>query len=219
MIEYLEKGFKKEESSLKYILTTPSNYDKSEKLPLMVFLHGAGERGEDLNALKRYCIPKLFTQNQDYDGLRVITLSPLCPQERTWYDYKWEVISLIDEIASEYNVERDQISLSGISMGGFGAWEIALQAPDMFSAIAPICGGGMNWRGWYVRNIPIRVYHGRRDDIVPISQSEAMVNSVRLQGGNVEFTVFDDLGHCCWDRAFEETDLIKWLANSKKQRG
>ena len=217
MIEYLEKDFKNDSSSLKYIVTTPSDYDKKESLPMIVFLHGAGERGENLDALKCYCIPKLFTENQDYNGLRVITLSPLCKQERTWYDYKWNVISLIDEIADEYNVDKDRISLCGISMGGFGTWEIALQVPEKFSAIAPICGGGMNWRAWYVRNLPIRVYHGKRDDIVPISQSEAMVNSIRIQGGNVDFIVYDDLAHNCWTRAFEETDLINWLATSKKQ--
>ena len=217
MVQYLKDDFSREQSSLKYILTTPTDFDKSESLPLMVFLHGAGERGEDLDALKRYCIPKLFTQNQDYNGIRAITLSPLCPIERTWYDYKWEVISLIEKIASEYNVDRHRISLSGISMGGSGTWEIAMQAPELFSAIAPICGGGMNWRAWYVRNIPIRVYHGRLDDVVPLTQSEAMVNSVRVQGGNVEFTIYDDLGHCCWDRAFEQTDLISWLASVEKQ--
>lgn len=217
MVQYLDKQFDSEKSSLKFILTTPTSFDKSEKLPLMVFLHGAGERGEDLNAIKRYCIPKLFTNNQDYNGMRAITLSPLCPVERTWYDYKWQVISLIKQIAEEYNVDTDRISLSGISMGGFGTWEIAMQAPELFSAIAPVCGGGMNWRAWYVRNLPIRVYHGRLDDVVPIAQSETMVNSVRVHGGSVDFTIYDDLGHCCWDRAFEETDLISWLANAKKQ--
>lgn len=216
MINYLEKSFKQNEKGLKYILTAPTDYKKGESLPLIVFLHGAGERGDNLDALKTYCIPKLFTNNQDYQGLRVLTLSPQCPTERTWVDYKWEVISLIDQIADEYGVNKDAISLCGISMGGFGTWEIALQVPEKFSAIAPICGGGMNWRAWYLRNTPIRVFHGKLDDVVPISQSEAMVNSIKLQGGNVEFTVYDDLGHCCWDRAFEETDLVSWLANARK---
>ena len=211
MVYYFDKKFENKAKSLKYILTTPTDYDKSERLPMIVFLHGAGERGDDLEALKTHGIPKLFTQNQDYDGLRVITLSPQCPQERTWYDYKWEVISLIEAISEDYNVDKERVALCGISMGGFGTWEIALQVPEMFCKIAPICGGGMNWRAWYLRNTPIRVYHGRLDDIVPISQSEAMVNSIRLQGGDIEFTVYDDLGHCCWARAFEETDLISWL--------
>lgn len=216
MVQHLTKEFNKDKTSLKYILTTPTNFQKSEKLPMIVFLHGAGERGDDLERLKVYCIPKLFSNNPDYQGLRVVTLSPQCPCERTWYDYKWEVISLIDEIAEEYGVDKDRITLCGLSMGGFGTWEIALQVPEKFAAIAPLCGGGMSWRAWYLRNTPIRVYHGRLDDTVPLAMSEMMVDAIRFQGGNVEFTIYDDLSHNCWDRAFEETDLISWLANSKK---
>lgn len=216
MVQYLKESFNGEEKSLGYILTTPTGFAKNESLPLIVFLHGAGERGDDLEVIKANAIPKLFSVDQNYGGVRAITLSPQCPQERTWYDFKWEVIALIKQIAEEYNVDKDRISLCGISMGGFGTWEIALQVPEMFSAIAPICGGGMNWRAWYVRNLPIRVYHGRLDDIVPLSQSEAMVNSIRVQGGSVEFTIYDDLGHCCWDRAFEQTDLIPWLVSQKR---
>lgn len=199
-------------SRLGYILTGPDGIDESERLPLIIFLHGAGERGNDLEKLKCYCIPKLFSQNSEYHGLRVFTLSPQCPQEKTWIDFKRELFDLFDEICEKYPIDKKCVSLCGISMGGFGTWELALSQPERFSKIAPLCGGGMNWRAWYVKDIPIRVYHGRRDDIVPLSQSEAMVNSVRLQGGNVEFTIYDDLSHNCWDRAFEETDLIEWLA-------
>lgn len=217
MIRYCKTEVKsKSTSELGYILTSPSNINENEKLPLIIFLHGAGERGEDLEKLKCYCIPKLFCNNQDYNGLSVFTLSPQCPQEKTWIDFKVELFDLFDEICEKYPIDKNRVSLCGISMGGFGTWELALTQPERFSAIAPLCGGGMNWRAWYVKDIPIRVYHGRRDDIVPLSQSEAMVNSVRLQGGNVEFTIYDDLSHNCWDRAFEETDLINWLAQSSK---
>jgi predicted peptidase len=215
MVRYFENELGRDKVKLKYILTTPSNFDKEkESLPLIVFLHGAGERGDDIEKLKVYCVPKLFCENPDRE--RVITLSPQCHSEKTWYDFKNEVLSLIDQISEEYNVDKARISLCGISMGGFGTWEIAMSARGKFSAIAPICGGGMSWRAWYVNNLPIRVYHGKRDDIVPIAFSQMMVDAVRAQGNKeLDFTVYDDLGHCCWDRAFEETDLISWLANSK----
>ncbi|MBO5287041.1 MAG: dienelactone hydrolase family protein [Clostridia bacterium] len=196
-------------TSLSYILTTPKEMKEEERLPLIVFLHGAGERGEDLEKLKVYCVPKLFT-NGKYENAKIITVSPQCPANTTWIDYKNEVIALIDEIIAKYPVDEKRVSLCGISMGGFGTWEIAMTFPNRFHKIAPLCGGGMNWRAWAL-TMPIRVYHGRRDDVVPLSQSEAMVNSVKIQGGNVEFTVYDDLSHNCWDRAFEETDLIEWL--------
>ncbi len=219
MIEFCEKQIGVESTSLKYIVTAPTDFDKQEEsLPMIVFLHGAGERGDDLEKLKVYCIPKIFTNNPDTE--RVITLSPLCHSEKTWYDHKWQVIKLIDEIAEEYNVNKNKITLCGISMGGFGTWEIALSVPEKFAAIAPICGGGMSWRAWYLRNMPIRVYHGGRDDIVPMQYSELMVNAIKAQGNkNIEFTVYEDLYHPCWDRAFEKTDLIKWLATSEKDGG
>ncbi|MBR2025267.1 MAG: phospholipase [Clostridia bacterium] len=212
MINYFKSDVKTREStSLGYILTSPSNINDNEKYPLIVFLHGAGERGDNLDLLKCYCIPKLFTNDCDYQGLKTFTVSPQCPSEKTWIDFKNEIYDLIDEICEKYPINKDRISLCGISMGGFGTWELALSECHRFYKIAPLCGGGMNWRAWYVKDIPIRVYHGRRDDIVPLCQSEAMVNSIKLQGGNVDFTIYDDLSHNCWDRAFEETDLIKWL--------
>ena len=204
-----------EATTLKYILTLPTDFSKEEKLPLIVFLHGAGERGDDLQKLKIYAIPKLFCNDCDYNGTRVITLSPLCPDGITWYDLKKEVFSLIESVCSEYNVDRENISLCGVSMGGFGTWEIAMTRPDMFSKIAPICGGGVNWRACQLK-MPIRAFHGALDNVVPVEMSEIMVNEVLASGGNVEFTVYDDLSHNCWDRAFEETDLIRWLASPKK---
>ena len=216
MINYGEtKKSSYEATALKYILTLPTDFSKEEKLPLIVFLHGAGERGEDVQKLRLYAIPKLFCNDCDYNGTRVITLSPLCPDGITWYDLKKEVFSLIESVCSEYNVDRENISLCGISMGGFGTWEIAMTRPDMFSKIAPICGGGVNWRACQLK-MPIRAFHGALDNVVPVEMSEIMVNEVLASGGNVEFTVYDDLSHNCWDRAFEETDLIRWLASPKK---
>ena len=217
MVEYKKsQGKAVELQSLGYILTLPDDIKENEKLPLIIFLHGAGERGDNLDLLTCYCIPKLFTKNPQHGGVRAITLSPQCPSECTWIDFKKELFSLFDEIIASYPVNEKKVSLCGISMGGFGTWELGLTNSWRFSALAPLCGGGMNWRAWYVKDVPIRVYHGRRDDIVPLCQSEAMVNSVKLQGGNVEFTIYDDLSHNCWDRAFEETDLINWLASQER---
>ena len=217
MIKYCKtEAFSKQAQQLGYILTAPNDVKEGEKLPLIIFLHGAGERGDNLDLLKVYCVPKLFCNDNEHLGLRVFTLSPQCPQEATWIDFKQELFNLFDDICENYPIDKSRVSLCGISMGGFGTWELALSQPQRFSAIAPLCGGGMNWRAWYVKDIPIRVYHGRRDDVVPLSQSEAMVSSILAQGGNVEFTIYDDLSHNCWDRAFEQTDLIKWLAASKK---
>ena len=197
---------------LNYILTCPDDVKAGEKLPLIVFLHGAGERGDDIRTVQIYCVPKLFVNDQNYHGLRAYTLSPQCPHDSTWIDYKRELMALIDSVINENSIDPDKVSLCGISMGGFGTWEMAMTYSSRFYKIAPLCGGGMNWRAWSLK-MPIRVFHGRRDDVVPICQSEAMVNSVKQQGGRVEFTIYDDLSHNCWDRAFEKTDLIEWLVD------
>ena len=199
-----------ETTSLNYILTSPDDIKEGEKLPLIVFLHGAGERGDDISRVGIYCVPKLFMANQTHRGVRAYTLSPQCPHNTTWIDYKKELIALIDAVIANNSIDEKRVSLCGISMGGFGTWEMAMTYSDRFYKIAPLCGGGMNWRAWSLK-MPIRVYHGGRDDVVPLCQSEAMVNSVKAQGTEIEFTVYEDLSHNCWDRAFEETDLIEWL--------
>ncbi|MBO5313030.1 MAG: dienelactone hydrolase family protein [Clostridia bacterium] len=203
-------------TQLNYIFTSPDDVKEGESLPLIVFLHGAGERGDDISKVNVYCIPKLFTENPQHKGLRVYTLSPQCPLNTTWIDYKRELMALIDDVISTNNIDKSRVALCGISMGGFGTWEMAMTYSDRFYKIAPLCGGGMNWRCWSLK-MPIRVYHGKLDDVVPISQSEAMVNSVKIQGGQIEFTVYDDLSHNCWDRAFCQTDLVEWLADYNYQ--
>ena len=213
MIKYEKSNsFDIEAKQLKYILTAPDNIGENEKLPLIVFLHGAGERGDDVERLKVYCVPKLFTKNQEHNGVRAYTLSPQCPLHPfTWYDFKNEVMALIDEVVKNNQIDPSKVSLCGISMGGFGTWELAMTYPERFYKIAPLCSGGMSWRAWALK-MPIRVFHGKRDDVVPFAYSELMVNAVKACGGNVEFITYDDLSHNCWDRAFDETDLVNWLA-------
>lgn len=199
---------------LKYILTVPTEYSKDEKLPLIVFLHGAGERGDDIENVKVHGVPKLFCNDCDYNGTRTITLSPLCPEDITWLDLKKELFALIESVCSEYNIDTERVALCGISMGGFGTWELAMTRPEMFCKIAPMCSGGMSWRA-NVLKMPIRAFHGRLDDDVPLELSQVMVDAVNASGGDATLTIYDDLSHNCWDRAFEQTDLINWLVTAK----
>ena len=112
-----------------------------------------------------------------------------------------------------YGADPDRLSVTGISMGGFGTWELALTYPERFMKIAPLCSGGMSWRAWAIK-MPVRAYHGKLDDVVPYAYSTLMVDAVNACGGNAELITFDDLKHNCWDRAFEQTDLIKWLVEA-----
>lgn len=206
-------------NELRYIMTTPSGFDPSkESLPMIVFLHGAGERGDDLELVKVHGIPKYFCADNDYRGLRVITLSPQCPADRVWNHMPDQIMDLIEHVASDMNVDKKRITLTGISMGGYGTWEMACTYPDYFAAVAPICGGGMSWRAGALKNLPIRAFHGTDDFAVPYNASVEMVEAVKHLSGNVNVTLtsYDNVGHDSWTSAYETSDVIEWLAAAEK---
>ena len=129
--------------SLEYLLYLPPDYDKQESWPLMVFLHGAGERGNDLNKLKVHGPPKLVETGKD---LPFVIVSPQCPADQWWPGLEREVIALVDEMIDKYKIDTSRVYLTGLSMGGFGTWSIGCSYPQRFAAMVPICGGGRPFR-------------------------------------------------------------------------
>ncbi len=213
--------FSKEEAfigSLIGIVTVPSDYDpEKEKLPVIVFLHGAGEVGngtaETVEKVKVHGIPKYFCRDNDYLGLRVITVSPQCPSGLIWDQITLQLMDYINAIIDKFNGDRSHIALTGLSMGGFGTWNLITTFPEFFCCAAPICGGGVSWRAnEKLKGKKIRVFHSVDDGAVPFTCSVDMVKKVIASGADVEFTSYTNEGHGCWDRAYEKTDLIKWLA-------
>lgn len=203
--------------NLKAIVTVPDNFDpKKESLPMIVFLHGAGERGDNLELLKAYGIPRIFTADNNFAGLRVITLSPQCPANMVWTQIEDQTMEFIDMMAKKYNADPDRISLSGVSMGAFGTWALACSHAGYFSAYAPICGGGMAWRAAEIGKTPIRAFHGAKDDIVIPERSKEMVEAVNKAGGKATLTIFEGWGHNSWIPAFEGDELVKFLAESHR---
>ena len=197
--------------SLPYLLTRPEGYD-SESLPMIVFLHGAGERGDGEDRLHVHGIPLYFGQNECHMDLPVVTLSPQCPEGEIWSNFPSAIMELILAVAEEQNVDMNHISITGISMGGFGTWSMLARYPDIFSAAAPICGGGVSW--YTATQTPIRAFHGDADTIVPLVYSRLMVDAVNAHGGNATLTVYPDCGHNCWTETYEKTDIIPWLAGA-----
>lgn len=214
MISHSE--FTYQQDRLPFIVTTPSDYSENESLPLIVFLHGAGERGTDLERITVHGIPKLFTKNPDHSGLRVITLSPQCPLQDVWSNHTHTLHALIEQIAREYHADPNRISITGLSMGGFGTWEMICRYPEVFAAAAPICGGGMAWRASAIGDLPIRAFHGDNDDVVSIDYSIRMVSAVNQNGGHANLTILPGVGHDSWTYAYEKTDLISWLATQTR---
>ena len=201
---------------LPYMVTVPSDFSPDEHLPLIVFLHGAGERGTDLQKINVHGIPKLFGANPDYRGLRAVTLSPQCPPDDVWSAHVFALRALIEHVTAEYGCDPNRVSITGISMGGFGTWEMGLRFSELFSAVAPICGGGMSWRAANLKNVPVRVFHGDQDTVVPIDYSLQMVLALKAAGGNVAFTVYPGVEHNSWEPAYEQSDLIEWLIAQRR---
>ncbi len=201
--------------SCNYLLFLPEDYGKKrQSWPLMVFLHGAGERGSVLNKVKVHGPPKIVKNRKDFP---FIVVSPQCP-EGDWWTEKVEVlINLVDDIATRYKVDKKRIYLTGLSMGGYGTWTLASAYPERFAAIAPICGGGSRIMSLRLKDIPIWVFHGAKDRVVPLEESEEMVNAIRKRGGDVKFTIYPNAGHDSWTESYKNQELYDWFLEHPKQ--
>jgi predicted esterase len=192
----------------RYLLYVPPDYaaDPARKWPLLLFLHGAGERGDDLEKVKVHGPPRLIAEGQHFP---FIVVSPQCPEGEWWLPA--QLIDLVEDICSHYRVDPDRIYLTGLSMGGYGTWATAIEYPDRFAAIAPICGGGDPEKADRIRHIPAWVFHGAKDPVVPLAQSEAMVRALEQLGAEVRFTVYPEATHDSWTETYANPELYEWL--------
>jgi predicted peptidase len=197
--------------TMKYLLYLPKDYDQKASWPLMLFLHGAGERGDDLALVKRYGPPKLIDDGRQFP---FIVVSPQCPDGKSWEPF--ELTALLDEIVEKYKVDQDRICVTGLSMGGFGTWDLASRTPSRFAAAVPICGGGNPRRVRALVNLPIWVFHGAKDKLVPYQRSEEMVEALKKVGGNVKFTLDPDAGHGIFNKVYAMPELYEWLLQQKR---
>jgi predicted peptidase len=204
----LERSFK---VTMKYLLYLPKDYDQQAAWPLLLFLHGAGERGDNLDAVKKHGPPKLIEAGQDFP---FIVVSPQCPRDRRWEPF--ELAALLDEIVEKHKVDQDRIYVTGLSMGGFGTWSLAAYQPKRFAALVPICGGGEPIIAKLFGPIPAWVFHGGKDPVVPLERSEKMVEALKKAGGNVQFTVYPEAGHDSWTETYANPQLYEWLLQQKR---
>lgn len=200
--------------ALDYLLYLPSGYttDTEKKWPLMLFLHGAGERGDDVENVKKHGPPKLIEADKEFP---CIVVSPQCPK-RQWWNAQ-ELMLLIKDIEKHYRVDPKRIYVTGLSMGGYGTWALAAEYPDYFAAIMPICGGGDPDGVSKIADMPIWVFHGEADQTVTIEKSEEMVNALKAAGSEVIFTRYPDAGHGSWTRTYDNPKVYEWLFEQVKQ--
>lgn len=201
------------EESIGYLLYLPKEHDakKDQKFPVVLFLHGSGERGSDINKVKVHGPPKLVEKGKD---LPFIVISPQCP-EKQWWNASL-LADLIDDVVKNHRGDADRIICTGLSMGGFGTWDLCSKYPDKFAAAVPICGGGNPATVSAMKNIPTWVFHGDKDTAVKIDASQKMVDALKAAGGNVEFTIYPGVGHDSWTKTYDDAKVWEWMGKQKK---
>ncbi len=191
--------------------------DMSREIPLLIYLHGAGERGDrkkQLEHLERHGVPRVIKEGRE---IPAVVLCPQCPEMFVWNNIVEKVKELIDKTVSEYEIKKDRICLTGSSMGGYGTWEMGITYPDFFAAISPVCGGGMQWRACKLVNTPVIAYHGDIDDVVEPINSIMMVSAINRNGGSAELKFLHGFGHNDGIyEAYTNTDLIDVLLKKRR---
>jgi predicted peptidase len=200
--------------SLKYLLYLPKDYgQKEQKWPFMLFLHGAGERGDDLDLVKKHGPPKLVEQGKEFP---FIIVSPQCPAGTWWTEEMDALMALLDDVQSKYAVDPNRVYLTGLSMGGYGSWALACRHPERFAAVAPICGGGERYLANKLKDVPVWAFHGAKDPVVPLRESQEMVDALKRAGGEVQLTVYPEAEHDCWTVTYDNPKLYEWFLSRYK---
>jgi predicted peptidase len=200
-----------------YLLYLPKEYgkDTAKKWPLILFLHGSGESGDDIEKVKVHGPPKVVAAGKEFP---FIIVSPQAPTPRVGWQVE-TLNTLLDDVIQKYSVDEDRVYLTGLSMGGFGTWALASANPERFAAIAPICGGGDPFRARRLRNLPIWVFHGAKDPTVPVKMSEDMVDALKKAGATeVKFTVYPDAGHDSWTATYDNPELYTWFLEHTRKK-
>lgn len=204
-----------EPSVYPYLIYLPRYYHRSQKKwPLLLFLHGSGERGNDLNLVKRHGPPKLAEAGQSFP---FILVAPQCPEGKKWSVQTLD--HLLNDLAGIYRIDEQRIYLSGLSLGGYGTWKLAIRYPRRFAAIVPICGWSDPQKVGVLRDVPIWVFHGAKDTVVPLQKSQELVNVLWIAGNPVKFTIYDEAGHDAWTQTYENPDLYTWILQHRLKRG
>lgn len=207
----------------RYLLYLPKDYQAggSQRWPLMLFLHGAGERGTDLQLVTIHGPPMLVKQGKEFP---FILASPQCPADRRWENEG--LLHLLDHLIATHAVDTNRIYLTGLSMGGYGTWRLGMTCPERFAAIAPICGGGeyidallaSRSKTAAFRSLPVWAFHGAKDDLVPLDESERMINALKQLGcKDVKLTVYPDAGHDSWTETYKNPELYEWLLKQSRR--
>lgn len=221
--------YSKGSDSLPYRLLKPVNPQALERFPLIIFLHGSGERGSDNEAQLKH-IKNLVVDQKNRGKHPCYVLAPQCPKGQLWAEHNKDgsvkaqatkptqlLMELIDQLSKEYPIDEARIYITGVSMGGYGTWDLLARYPQKFAAGVPVCGGGDERTASKLKQIPIWAFHGALDDVVPARQSRTMIEAIRKAGGRPGYTEYPDIKHDSWVQAYQEPHLLPWLFKQKTQ--
>ncbi len=214
-----------------YRFSSPAEPEEGKKYPLVLFLHGSGQRGTDNTAQMGNGF-KAILENAAKLNEPIYLLAPQCPPGRWWSapaegylalaNAQGEnkllaaILALVTEKTGTHFVDADRIYVTGLSMGGFATWDLLGRSPETFAAAIPICGGGDISQVESYKHIPIRIFHGDQDQVVPTAASVIMADALKAAKGKAELTIYEGVGHDSWTQTYGNEEVIKWLLSQKK---
>jgi predicted peptidase len=218
----------------RYRLLRPKTLLKGQRYPLVLFLHGAGERGSDNLKQLKY-LPTWMAEPHSQQKHPCFVLAPQCRIDERWADVSWNdkkstpqpaqlttdlsaALAAMNDVIDHENVDPDRIYLTGLSMGGYGTWDLAARLPDRFAAIIPICGGGDERTGLKLAALPMWCFHGDADTSVPVERSRTMIEAVKAAGGSPRYSEFSGIGHDAWTPAYGDPAVLDWLFNQRRNQ-
>ncbi|WP_206678803.1 dienelactone hydrolase family protein [Alienimonas chondri] len=216
-----------------HLLVRPAEVKPGQKYPLVVFLHGAGERGSDPTVLAKHFFPAMLSEEYR-ERFPCYIIAPQCPKDGRWANRDWRdpenadgsmsapmaaASDLVDAALEEFPIDTDRLYLTGLSMGGYGTWDWSVRKADFWAATAPICGGGNPDDAAALKDLPLWVVHGGADNVVPPRLSRDMVAATVAAGGAPIYIEYPDVGHDSWTPAYATPDgLIAWMFRQRKTR-
>jgi predicted peptidase len=211
---------------LRYRLLKPAKIDPAVKYPLVLFCHGAGERGTDNRSQLKNGI-EAFVKPENREKFPCFVFAPQVPQNQMWVDTPWSLdkhtipakptetmslsLELLGALRKEFNVDEKRLYVTGVSMGGFGTWDALCRWPELFAAAVPCCGGADEAMAPRIAKIPVWTFHGDKDGVVKTSRTRNMVAALKAAGGAPKYTEYPGVGHDSWNKAFAEPELLPWL--------
>lgn len=222
------------DETFKYRLLKPAKVEAGKKYPLVLFLHGAGERGDDNKAQLKF-LPTWLAEDMNREKFPCYVIAPQCRSGKKWAEVDWSAatstpmaaepgsqmkyaLAALDETIKNEQVDESRLYLTGLSMGGYGSWDLAARQPDRFAAVVPICGGGDEKQAAKLTKLPIWVWHGDADKAVKVERSRQMVEAIKAAGGSPKYSELPGVGHDSWSAAYNGKDnCLSWLFEQQKK--